>query len=82
MAPGGLFAFTAETHAGAGVKLLPTLRYAHAESQLRTLLGAAGFSISHVEETSVRSEKGRPVESLVVIAEKSGEPHAPSGASA
>ncbi len=34
MAPGGLFAFTAETHLGTGVKLLPTLRYAHAEFSL------------------------------------------------
>jgi predicted TPR repeat methyltransferase len=77
-APGGLFAFTAETHAGSGVKLLPTLRYAHAEHHLRVLLGAAGFSVSHLKETSVRSEKGRPVESLVVVAQKLVEP-APSG---
>jgi predicted TPR repeat methyltransferase len=79
---GGLFAFTAETHAGSGVKLLPTLRYAYAEPHLRTLLGDAGFSVRHLAETSVRSEKGRPVESLVVVAQKSGEPQAPSGSGA
>jgi predicted TPR repeat methyltransferase len=72
-APEGLFAFTAETHAGAGVRLLPTLRYAHAESHLRSLLGAPGFSVTHLAETSVRSEKGQPVESLVVVAQKAGE---------
>jgi len=81
-AKGGLFAFTAESHAGGGVKLLPTLRYAHAEAHLRALLGAAGFSIPHLAETSVRSEKGRPVESLVAVAQKSGESQAPSGSSA
>ena len=78
----GLFAFTAETHTGSGVKLLPTLRYAYAEPHLRALLGAAGFSVPHLAETSVRTEKGRPVESLVVVAQKSGEPQAPSGSSA
>jgi predicted TPR repeat methyltransferase len=75
-AQGSIFAFTAETHAGSGVKLLPTLRYAYAEPHLRALLGAAGFSVPHLAETSVRSEKDRPVESLVVVAQKSGEPQA------
>ncbi len=62
IANGGLFAFTAETHAGSGVKLLPTLRYAHAEHHLRASLGNADFSVSHLAETSVRSEKGVPVD--------------------
>src|ERR1700730_2047089 len=35
----GLLAFTVETHAGDGVKLLPTLRYAHGEGYVRALLG-------------------------------------------
>jgi predicted TPR repeat methyltransferase len=80
--PGGLFAFTAESHAGAGVKLLPTLRYAYAEAHLQALLGAAGFSVPYLADTSVRSEKGRPVESLVVVAQKSGVPQPPPGSSA
>jgi predicted TPR repeat methyltransferase len=79
---GGLFAFTAETHAGSGVKLLPTLRYAYAAPHLRALLGADGFSVPHLAETSVRSEKSRPVESLVVVAQKSDEAQAPSGSGA
>ena len=32
LAPDGLLAFTVETHSGDGVKLLPTLRYAHGEA--------------------------------------------------
>jgi len=75
IAPGGLFVFTAETHAGSGAKLLPTLRYAHADHYLRTALGAAGFSVSHLKDTWVRSERGHPVESLVVVAQKSTQPH-------
>jgi predicted TPR repeat methyltransferase len=78
-APGGFFAFTAETHAGSGVKLLPTLRYAHAERYLRDSLRVADFSVSHLAKTSVRSEKGVPVDSLVVIAQKSVKPGAPTG---
>ena len=38
LAPDGLLAFTVETHAGDGVKLLPTLRYAHGEAYVRAAL--------------------------------------------
>jgi predicted TPR repeat methyltransferase len=78
-APHGFFAFTAETHAGTGVKLLPTLRYAHAAPYLQAALAAASFSVSHLAEAAARSERGRPVEGLVVVARKSGEPQASDG---
>jgi predicted TPR repeat methyltransferase len=65
---GGIFAFTVETHAGAGVALLPTLRYAHAETYVRDVLGGVGFSVRYLAPASVRSEKGVPVESLIVVA--------------
>jgi predicted TPR repeat methyltransferase len=68
VAPGGLLAFTAETHSGAGAKLLPTLRFAHGESYVRAILGANGLAARHLAQTSVRSEKGVPVEGLVVVA--------------
>jgi predicted TPR repeat methyltransferase len=68
LAPGGLLAFTVETHSGDGVKLLPTLRFAHSENHLRRLLGASAFAIQHLAKTSVRSEKGVPVDGLVVVA--------------
>jgi predicted TPR repeat methyltransferase len=67
-APGGLLAFTAETHSGDGIKLLPTLRFAHGESYVRAIFGAVGLTVRHLAETSVRSEKGVPVEGLVVVA--------------
>jgi predicted TPR repeat methyltransferase len=50
------------------VKILPTLRFAHGENHLRQLLGANGFAIQHLANTSVRSEKGVPVDGLVVVA--------------
>ena len=68
LAPGGIVAFTVERHAGHSVKLLPTLRYAHAETYVRETLGAAGLAVAHLAETPVRSEKGAPVDSLVVVA--------------
>jgi len=72
--PDGLFAFTVETHEGDGVKLLPTLRYAHGEKYVRDALGAAGLAPLHLGKAAVRSEKGVPVDSLVVVAQHSSSP--------
>ena len=74
LAPNGLFAFTVETHEGDGVKLLPTLRYAHGERYLRDALGAAGLAPVHLGKAAVRSEKGVPVDSLVVVAQHLSSP--------
>ncbi len=71
LAPDGLLAFTTETHEGEGVKLLPTLRYGHAETYLRDALRSAGLSVLSLAAVTVRSEKGVPVDSLVVIARTS-----------
>jgi predicted TPR repeat methyltransferase len=70
-APTGIFAFTVETHAGGGVKLLPTLRYAHSEDYVRAVLNGAGLTVAHLAQTPVRAEKGVPVDSLVVVARPS-----------
>jgi predicted TPR repeat methyltransferase len=71
LASDGLFAFTVETHDGDGVKLLPTLRYAHGGDYVRGVLGAAGLVPAHFAKAAVRSEKGVPVNSLVVVAQPS-----------
>ena len=78
LAPDGLLAFTVETHAGNGVKLLPTLRYAHGEAYVRAALRDAGLAVAHLARTSVRSEKGVPVDSLVVVAQPSTAMRAPA----
>jgi predicted TPR repeat methyltransferase len=67
----GIAAFTVETHSGAGTKLLPTLRYAHGESYLRDVINAAGLAVAHLAAAAVRTEKGAPVEGLVVVAQPS-----------
>ena len=64
----GVLAFTVETHDGDGVRLAPTLRYAHAESYVRTMLADAGLKPLRMARTSVRTEKGVPVPSLLVAA--------------
>jgi predicted TPR repeat methyltransferase len=69
LAPDGLFAFTVETHKGEGVKLLPTLRYAHGAPYIRGALAEAGLSPALMTKAAVRREKGVPVESLVVVAQ-------------
>jgi predicted TPR repeat methyltransferase len=71
LAPDGFLAFTVETHAGADVRLLPTLRYAHGEAYVRTVLRDAGIAVAHLVKTPVRTEKGIPVDSLVVVAQPS-----------
>jgi len=71
LTPEGLFAFTVETHGGDGIKLLPTLRYAHGEEYVRAVLGNAGLVPAHLAKAAVRSEKGVPVNSLVVVAQPS-----------
>jgi predicted TPR repeat methyltransferase len=78
LAPDGVFAFTVETHGGDGVKLLPTLRYAHGETYVRGVLRDAALTVMRLEREAVRSEKGVPVDSLIVVAQPSTETRAPS----
>jgi predicted TPR repeat methyltransferase len=79
--PEGVLAFTVETHRGGGVKLRPTLRYAHGH-EVRALLGAAALTASHFGTTPVRYERGVPVDSHVIVAQPSTakKPPASSGA--
>jgi predicted TPR repeat methyltransferase len=69
LAPDGVFAFTVETHQCDGAKLLPTLRYAHGAPYIRRTLADAGLRPVSVRNAAVRSEKGVPVDSLVVVAQ-------------
>ncbi|MGU3494639.1 methyltransferase domain-containing protein [Xanthobacteraceae bacterium A53D] len=67
MTADGLFAFTVETHAGDGLLLRETLRYAHAEALVRAEAGAAGLAVLRLEARSSRTEKGAPVPGLVAV---------------
>ena len=48
--------------------LLPTLRFAHGEASLRAAMTEAGLTPLKIEQATVRTEKGEPVEGLVVVA--------------
>jgi predicted TPR repeat methyltransferase len=68
LAPRGIVAFTVETHSGAGVALLPTLRFAHADSYLHDVIAGAGLKMIALEKATIRTEKALPVLGLLAIA--------------
>jgi predicted TPR repeat methyltransferase len=68
LTPGGLVAFTVETHAGDDVILGEKLRYAHGARHVRDALAGAGLSVLTLAQASSRSEAGVPVPGLVVVA--------------
>jgi len=70
LVPGGLLAFTVETHAGDGVIIGNGLRYAHGAEYLRCAMAAAGLVVAHLEAASPRNEDNTPVPGLVVVATK------------
>jgi predicted TPR repeat methyltransferase len=68
LAPDGILAFTVETHSGEGAKLLPTLRYAYGKNDVSGALSRARLAQLRLEDCAVRTERGEPVEGLVVVA--------------
>jgi predicted TPR repeat methyltransferase len=68
LAPGGLLAFTVETHPGDDVILGEKLRYAHGAAHVRAAVAGAGLKLLTLSEMSTRSEAGAPVPGLVVVA--------------
>ncbi|GLK72277.1 methyltransferase domain-containing protein [Ancylobacter dichloromethanicus] len=66
--PGGLLAFTTETHDGEGVLLRDTLRFAHAQDYVRAMLAAAGLALLAFTDEWARKERDQPVPGLVVVA--------------
>jgi predicted TPR repeat methyltransferase len=70
LAPGGLLAFTTETHDGEGVVIGQGLRYAHSVTHVRAMLESAGLKLSLLEDRSARNEDNVPVPGLVAVAAK------------
>jgi predicted TPR repeat methyltransferase len=70
LAPGGVLAFTVETHDGSGIVLGAGLRYAHSAEYVRGAIGRAGLKLLTLEPASPRNENNEPVSGLVVVAEK------------
>ena len=70
LAPGGLLAFTTETHGGKGVVIGHGLRYAHGATYVRAAVESAGLKLSLLEDRSARNEDHAPVPGLVAVAAK------------
>ena len=70
LAPGGLLAFTTETHDGEGVVIGHGLRYAHAATYVRAAVESVGLKLSLLEGRSARNEDHAPVPGLVAVAAK------------
>jgi predicted TPR repeat methyltransferase len=70
LAPGGLLAFTVETHCGDGIILGQGLRYAHSTGYIGSSIEAAGLTLSRLDNLSNRNEDNMPVPGLVVVAAK------------
>jgi predicted TPR repeat methyltransferase len=70
LSPGGLLAFTVETHGGDGVILGEGLRYAHGANYVRAAIGDAGLALSQLDALSARNEDNAPVPGLVAVAAK------------
>ena len=70
LAPGGLLAFTTETHDGEGVVIGQGLRYAHAAAYVRAAVESAGLELPLMEYRSARNEDHAPVPGLVAVATK------------
>jgi predicted TPR repeat methyltransferase len=68
LVPGGLLAFTAETHSGEGVVLGRGLRYAHSAAIVRAAIEATGLTLDQLEAASARTESGMPTPGLVAVA--------------
>jgi predicted TPR repeat methyltransferase len=68
LVPGGLLAFTVETHGGDGVILGEGLRYAHGADYVRASIRDAGLALSQLEGLSARNEDNTPVPGLVAVA--------------
>jgi predicted TPR repeat methyltransferase len=70
LTPGGLIAFTLETHDGDGVVIGAGLRYAHGADYVRETIAAGGLKLASCEAASPRTEDNEPVRGLVVVATK------------
>ncbi|RTL52555.1 MAG: methyltransferase domain-containing protein [Bradyrhizobiaceae bacterium] len=68
--PGGIAAFTTETHSGDGVIIGAGFRYAHGAKHVRDAIAAGGLTLCRLEDVSTRNENNAPVPGLVAIARK------------
>ena len=69
--PGGLLAFSLETHEGPEPLFLrPSLRYAHGLEATRDALVVAGLEILRFETAVLRQDRGAPITGMLIVARR------------
>lgn len=69
LTPGGLLAFSLETHGGEdAVRLGTSLRFQHGAEPTLALCRSLGLEIAMAEAVTIRMDRGAPVEGLIVVA--------------
>ncbi len=68
LSPGGLFAFTVETHDGDGVELGEKLRYRHGVAHVRSAVSPAPLQLLEIAPVATRIESDSPVPGLLAVA--------------
>ena len=69
--PDGVFAFSVEKAADeSGFELRPSLRYAHSETHVATMLAANGLETIATEEAVIRTDADEPITGLLFLARR------------
>jgi len=69
--PGGLFAFSVETHETEDELVLqPSLRFTHSASYIRRLLERHGFEPLEMSKAVIRYDRGEPLTGIVAVARR------------
>jgi predicted TPR repeat methyltransferase len=66
----GWFACSVETHAGAGVVLQASNRYAHAPDYMAQVAAAAGLRVHAAQPAILRHDRGAPVDGAILLLQK------------
>lgn len=73
LADQGLFAFSVEDAGGEeGFVLQPSLRCAHSEAYIRTLLASFGMEVLQTRKATIRKDAGKPLSGILFLARKQG----------
>ena len=80
---GGVFCFSVESlESGSdGLRLLPSLRYAHSRAYLERLASLHGFEVLAMTDAPVREDQGQVVEGLYVVLRRAPSPGRPQAES-
>jgi predicted TPR repeat methyltransferase len=68
--PGGLLAFSVQSHAGGGLVLGADARYAHGDALVRDDVARAGLTLLCLEPATLRRERGLAVPGRIVVARR------------